>query len=184
MQLPLVPNRGCGTCNVCCSLPAIIDPQLTKMPGILCSHWAGGCSIYERRPKTCVGHHCGWRHLGHLDESWRPDVSKIYIELKSDPPEHFRHELPNAPFCFRFTLLDDVPPEQLERLGVTIAGLIEHDVPVILAVAAPPEHMSCHILLNAKLKPYAAACGPAFKEGFARAIMAILQMPPEKVVLS
>ncbi len=185
MSLAPVPGRECGACNVCCKLHAIIDPELKKLPGVLCSHWTAGtgCSIYERRPETCVGHHCGWRRLGQLDESWRPDGSNIYIELKGDPPEHFRHALPNAVFCFRFTLLDAIAPQQLGLLATTIASLIDHDVPVVLALAVPPEHLSSHILLNPKLKLHAAACDEAFQEGFAKAIMTLMQVPPEKAVL-
>ncbi|GAA0540194.1 hypothetical protein FHS83_003811 [Rhizomicrobium palustre] len=183
MSLPLVPGRECGPCNVCCTQPAIIDPELKKAPGVLCSHWAAGtgCTIYEARSKSCRGHFCAWRQLPQFDESWRPDHSNIYVEMKSDPPEHYRHVLPDADFGFKFTLLGDVAPERMSQLIVTSAALIQNDVPVILALAAPPGHLGCHILLNPALKPHAEPCGKAFTDGFTKAIMALFQMPPEKM---
>lgn len=185
MDIELVPNRACGPCKACCTQPAILDPALKKAPGVLCSHWQAemGCSIYDHRPQTCRGHFCAWRRLSQFDESWRPDLSNVYIELKSDPPEHYRHVLPDAPFAFKFTLLGDLTPQRLGLLATTIASLIHNDVPVILAVAAPPEHLGCHLLLNPGLKPHAASFGPGFMEAFAKALHALLTTPPERAVL-
>jgi hypothetical protein len=185
MDFQPVPNRECGPCNVCCTQPVILDPELRKAPGVLCPNWKAGtgCTIYANRPQTCRGHFCAWRQLHQFDDSWRPDLSNIYIELKGDPPEHFRHALPDAQFAFKFTLLGDLAPQRLGLLATTIASLIANDVPVILAMAAPPEHLGCHILLNPGLKPHAAAVGPAFMEGFAKALHTLLTMPPEKVAI-
>lgn len=185
MSLELVANRECGPCNACCTQPAILDPALKKAPGVLCPNWRAGCgcSIYATRPQTCRGHFCAWRQLAQFDESWRPDLSNVYIELKSDPPEHYRHVLPDAPFAFKFTLLGDLAPQRMGLLAGTIASLIHNDVPVILAVTAPPEHLGCHMLLNPGLKPFAASFDGAFMEAFAKALHALLTMPPEKAVL-
>jgi hypothetical protein len=185
MALDLVPNRECGPCNACCKYPIILDQALKKPPGVLCPNWGAevGCTIYEQRPVSCRGHFCAWRQLTQFDDSWRPDISNVYIELKDDPPEHFRHVLPNAPFAFRFVLLGELIPQRLGLLATTIAALIDHDVPVILAVAAPPEYLGCHMLLNPNLKPVAAACGREFMEGFATALHTCLTMPPEKTVI-
>jgi len=184
MEPSLVENRECGPCNICCRLPAIVDPELNKPPGALCSNWSAGtgCTIYETRPFSCRGHFCAWRRLQQLDDAWRPDISGVYIELKPDPPEHFRHVLPKAPFAFKFTLLGELPAERLGSLATMIASLIDHDVPVILAMSAPPEHLGCHMLLNPMLKPHANAMGAAFMEGFARAIFTLQNTPPEKAV--
>jgi len=90
MSLLSVPNRECGPCTVCCKVHVILDPALKKLPGVLCRYASAeaGCTIYETRPETCRGHFCAWRQLAQFDESWRPDLSNIYIELKGDPPEH------------------------------------------------------------------------------------------------
>ncbi len=181
----LVANRECAPCNVCCTQPVILDPALKKAPGVLCPNWRAstGCAIYEQRPQTCRGHFCAWRQLGQFDESWRPDLSNVYIELKSDPPEHYRHVLPDAPFAFKFTLLGDLAPHRLGLLATTIASLISENVPVILAIAAPPEHLGCHMLLNLGLKPLASNFGNEFMEGFAKALYTLLNTPPQKAVI-
>jgi hypothetical protein len=185
MSLHLAPNRECGPCNVCCQQPVILDPALKKPPGVLCANWRSevGCTIYERRPDSCRNHFCAWRQLPQFDDTWRPDLSNVYIEVKGDPPEHFRHVLPNAPFALKFTLLGELAPQRMGLLATTIASLIDRDVPVILAIAAPPEHLGCHMLLNPALKPFAAAVGKEFMVGFARALRTCLDMPPEKVVI-
>jgi len=182
MILPLVEGRKCGPCNVCCVLPPIVDPELKKAPGVVCHNWqaGGGCRIYATRSQSCRGHYCGWRHLPQLDDSWRPDACNIYIELKDDPPEHFRHVLPDAPYAFRFTMLTELPSEWLGKLATVAASLIAADVPVILALAPPPEHLGSHILLNPPLKPHAAAFGMPFLEGFVKALQTLAITPPEK----
>lgn len=183
--MDLVPNRECGPCNACCTQPVILDPALKKAPGVVCPNWKAniGCSIYEDRPRTCRGHFCAWRQLAQFDDSWRPDLSNIYIELKCDPPEHYRHVLPDAPFALKFTLLGDLAPHRLGQLATTIASLVENDVPVILAVAAPPEHFGCHMLLNPVLKPFAASVSQPFMEAFATALHTLLSTKPAKAVL-
>lgn len=185
MDIQLVPNRECGACTVCCELPAILDPALRKAPGVRCPNCLqqGGCGIYETRPETCRGHYCAWRCLAQFDESWRPDLSKVYIELKSDPPEKYRHEFPDAPFAIRFTLLGDLDPPRLGLLATTIASLVQSDVPVILSIAPPPGHLGSRILLNKGLKPFATNPGLPFLEAFAKALHTLQATPPEKVAL-
>lgn len=185
MDLQLVPNRICGPCNVCCKQPAILEPELKKAPGVLCPHCreTAGCTIYETRPATCRTHFCAWRLLHQFADDWRPDLSNVYIEIKGDPPEHFHHLLPNASFALKFTLLGELNPLRLGLLATTIASLIDHDLPVILAVAAPPEHLGCHMLLNETLKPYAAECGREFFQAFAKALHACSDFEPLKAAI-
>lgn len=175
--------RECGSCNVCCRVRAILDPELTKPSGVLCSHWKSekGCSIYEQRSRTCRGHFCGWHVVPQFDDSWRPDRSNIYIELKEDPPEHFRHVLPDARFAFKFTVLGELTAERLGLLAITVGSLIAQDVPVILANAAPPGFLDWYMLLNPQLKPHAAALGRPFMEGFAKVLHVLTTTPPEKI---
>lgn len=160
-----------------------MDPHLKKMPNVLCGHWRPqiGCSIYEHRPQTCRGHHCAWLQLPQFDDSWRPDLSNIYIELKADPPEHFKHILPDAPFAFKFTLMGELTPNWLGQLAITIAALVAGDVPVILAVAAPAEHFGSQMLLNPVLKQTAAEAGQPFMEVFALALHTLYSAPPQKI---
>lgn len=181
----LVSKRECGACNVCCKVHAILDNELTKPPGILCGFWKAGrgCMIYETRPEPCRGHVCAWLQLDQFDQSWRPDLSNIYIELKPDPPEHFHDAFPDAPFAFRFTVVGDLAPQRLGLLAATIASLVDSDIPVILAVPAPPEHVGCHMLLNPVLKPSAAKFGREYMECFAKALHTLLATPPERIVI-
>ena len=77
---PLVPDRGCGTCAVCCTALKIDDPALSKDAGVRCSHLTSvGCGVYETRPGACRAFFCAWRYLPTLDASWRPDRSGVLI---------------------------------------------------------------------------------------------------------
>jgi hypothetical protein len=70
----MIENRSCGDCDVCCVVPALDEPGLTKPPGVPCKNLCpSGCAIYESRPKPCRAFLCAWRLMPELDESWRPD---------------------------------------------------------------------------------------------------------------
>ncbi len=86
----LVASRVCGDCIVCCKVPSIDDPLLTKPAGELCRNCSGaGCTIYTARPQTCRDFHCQWRYLDLLDENWRPDRSGVLISTKTlDDGQH------------------------------------------------------------------------------------------------
>lgn len=73
----LVPGRACDGCMVCCIVPAIDDPDLTKMAGVRCRHCAQGCEIYDARPKSCRDFYCAWRMITSLGPDWRPDRSGV-----------------------------------------------------------------------------------------------------------
>lgn len=169
MMLEPVPNRECGPCNVCCRVPTILEPGLKKPPGVLCPHWAGGCTIYETRPGPCRGHFCAWRRIEQLDDFWRPDISNVYAEVKTEPHERFRHVLPDAAFALKFTVLGNLDERQTTVLIATLEQLIASAVPVVLAVAAPPHYWGGYRLLNPEL---AAVAG---QDDFAERFMAILQ---------
>lgn len=81
-DLDLVPGRTCGTCTLCCTVMAIDKPEIQKEAGVTCRHCSGGCTIYETRPALCREYHCAWRQLPILDDSWRPDLSGVFVELE------------------------------------------------------------------------------------------------------
>lgn len=81
-DLDLVPGRTCGDCTACCTVMAVDQPEMQKEAGATCRHRAAGCSIYETRPKLCRDYHCGWRQLPILDQSWRPDLSGVFVEVE------------------------------------------------------------------------------------------------------
>jgi hypothetical protein len=79
----LIPGRECGACTVCCQVPPIDDPALTKPSGVLCVNCiSNACSIYERRPRSCRVYYCQWRYLSVLHEDWRPDRSGVLIDAR------------------------------------------------------------------------------------------------------
>lgn len=79
----LIPGRECGECTVCCKVPPIADPALTKPAGVLCPNCIGNrCTIYLDRPQSCRDFFCQWRNLALLDENWRPDRSGVLIQSR------------------------------------------------------------------------------------------------------
>jgi len=81
-DLDLVPGRTCGACTLCCTVMAIDKPDIQKEAGVTCRHCRGGCTIHAARPQLCRDFHCGWRQLPILDESWRPDLSGVFVEIE------------------------------------------------------------------------------------------------------
>ncbi len=181
MSADLVPHRECGPCSVCCKVPIIDAPELKKKPGILCPNCVAGagCQIYEIRPHVCRVHFCGWRHLALLDESWRPDISNVYIELKSLPSEEYCGFVPALPSGLRITILGELSPKHTELLAANIASLVAGDIPVVLTVAGSPEHMRGALLLNPILKPYPSN-DAVFAEALAVVFRACHDMPAQQ----
>lgn len=180
MSVELVPNRECGSCTVCCEVPIIDVPELQKPPGVRCTHCTqgSGCQIYEARPEVCRSHYCGWRHFALLDDSWRPDRSNIFIELKTLPSDEYCGFAPTHPAGLRITLLGPLRAEHQELLDGNIAALVVGDIPVVLTVAAPPEQTRGALLLNPMLKPYPIT-HPAFAATLAIAQRACQEIPAE-----
>lgn len=181
MSAELVPNRECGSCTICCKVPIIDVPELKKPPGVYCPNCVAGsgCQIYDTRPAVCRVHFCGWRHFALLDESWRPDISNVFIELKSLPSEEYCGFNPAQPAGLRITLLGPLSQEHQELLAGNIASLVSGDIPVVLTVAGPPEKMRGALLLNPLLKPYPTTLA-GFAEALAVAQRACNDMPAEK----
>jgi hypothetical protein len=145
----LVPERSCGTCNVCCIVPKIDEPALQKLPGCRCPNALadGSCSIYATRPRTCRDFFCGWRLLAWIDERLRPDRSGMLIRPTDDEKlVAGRHE-----FALIFTALG--------RDGLAAPGLVEAiitaidaGIPSYLVVPGPPGYSSCRAPLNRALR--------------------------------
>jgi hypothetical protein len=76
----------CGECSMCCQ--HLLIEALEKPAGVLCSHFKGGCTIYEGRPNSCRGFHCGWLKSQRLAPAWRmgpewrPDRAKFIMFIK------------------------------------------------------------------------------------------------------
>ena len=78
---PLVPGRLCGTCMLCCKVMTV--DELKKPSGTMCSHAVigKGCSIRERRPRSCRTFFCGWRLDPNIDSMWKPEISGFLLTI-------------------------------------------------------------------------------------------------------
>lgn len=140
---------------VCCITPTIDTPELTKAPNVACVHCkpGGGCKIYERRPEGCRAYYCGWRALGELDDSWRPDRSGVLIETQeSDIPERYARRR-----GLRLKVVG--PPETIFQDGFLdyVMRLVEARLPVFLCIPGPPGYGSVTGFLNDAMAEAAAA---------------------------
>jgi hypothetical protein len=79
----LLPDRSCGTCNLCCKVYSIAE--LNKAAGQWCVHAVrgGGCGNYLNRPESCRKFFCSWRVDPNLGPEWKPEVSRFV--LSTDP---------------------------------------------------------------------------------------------------
>jgi hypothetical protein len=151
----LVPGRTCGACMVCCITPLIDTPELGKLPNVPCVNCkvGGGCKIYQTRPEGCRVYHCGWRELGELDESWRPDRCGVLIEVQETGiPEHYikRRGL-------RLTIVGPLETIFQEGFLDYVMRLVQAQMPVFLCVAGPPGYQSLTVFLNDVMRDAVAA---------------------------
>lgn len=77
-------ENHCGSCNMCCFLPGIKDPELEKKPNTWCANCkiGSGCQIYDSRPKVCRDFKCLWLISKEQDpvatpDNMRPDRAKV-----------------------------------------------------------------------------------------------------------
>jgi hypothetical protein len=149
----LIEGRSCGTCDVCCVMLTIEDPELTKVQGYRCPHLTPGhgCSIYATRPHTCRTFYCGWRQLKWVRESLRPDRSGVLVKLDGEvEPDGTRR------LGVSITLLNRAAL-QAEGLAETVAAAVNARVPVFLTIPGPPGYTSARAKMNAHLEPAVAA---------------------------
>lgn len=75
----LVPGRACGTCMMCCKVPAI--EEFAKPPGVWCPHAVSGkgCAIYADRPGCCRAFYCSWMQDASFGSEWKPDKAKFVV---------------------------------------------------------------------------------------------------------
>ncbi len=152
-ETSLIEGRSCGTCDVCCVMLTIDDPELRKVQGYRCPHLkpSQGCSIYATRPHTCRTFYCGWRQLKWVREPLRPDRSGVLVELAGEiEPDGTRR------LGVSITLLNRAALKA-EGLAETVAAAVAAQVPVFLTVPGPPGYTSARAKINAHLEPAVAA---------------------------
>ena len=82
MTLPApsaAPGKSCGSCTLCCKVPAVHEVQ--KPAGIYCPHCTlgRGCRIYPDRPGSCRNFMCGWLVNPHLGPDLKPDTCHVVL---------------------------------------------------------------------------------------------------------
>lgn len=79
-------NRSCGSCSLCCRL--LPQKELRKGANTRCQHQRhsakGSCSIYAKRPPSCVLWSCGWLVRADTVNLSRPDRSHVVIDIFPD----------------------------------------------------------------------------------------------------
>lgn len=103
IEARLVEGRECGSCTLCCRVLGI--GEILKPPGQTCPDCAvgEGCTIYDRRPRTCRDFYCGFLLMKDLGEEWRPSQSKLIllfdgednrvrVHVDADHPDAWRRE--------------------------------------------------------------------------------------------
>lgn len=139
----VIPDRECGSCNVCCVALTINDVALQKVQGYRCKNAQpdNQCAIYEDRPQTCRKFECGWRLLKWVRPGLRPDRSGVLIRVQvSKTGEH----------GVIVTLLDN-RSLKAEGLAETVAAAVAAGLPVYLHVPGPPGHTSAQARIDGAL---------------------------------
>jgi hypothetical protein len=80
----LVPGRACGTCMMCCKVPAIAE--FAKPPGVWCKHAISGkgCGIYADRPRCCRAFYCLWMQDESFGADWKPEKAKFVVYVQNN----------------------------------------------------------------------------------------------------
>ncbi len=151
-EFPLLADRACGGCSVCCVHLTIEEPELMKPQGYRCPHLAdaGGCGIYPSRPHTCRVYHCGWRRLKWVREVLRPDRSQVLVKLRSVGKGA------EAVLAVDFLLLSKAALKA-EGLAESIAAAVHSGVPVFLSIPGPPGYTSASARVDGELGAAVAA---------------------------
>ncbi len=78
----LVSGRTCGTCMMCCKVPAI--EEFAKPPGVWCRHAVSGkgCDIYLERPASCRAFYCLWMQDESFGPEWKPEKAKFVVYVQ------------------------------------------------------------------------------------------------------
>lgn len=121
-----VPGRGCGTCMMCCKLPAV--PSMNKPQGKWCVKAAPGrgCGIYDERPGECRQFHCGWMQDATLGPEWKPEICKFLLYVAGDGALTIMAD-PAWPAAWR-------GERYYPTIKTSAARLIERKIPVMVVI--------------------------------------------------
>lgn len=94
-------GRQCGACTLCCKVMGIV--ALDKPRGRWCPHCkpGRGCTTYETRPGECRTFACLWLTQPFIDDSWRPDRSKLVLYAEHGGAQLIVQVDPGTPQAWR-----------------------------------------------------------------------------------
>lgn len=146
---PLVADRACGPCNVCCVDLTIDEPALRKPQGIRCPNARpdNGCAIYQDRPHTCRTFFCGWRMMKWVKPTLRPDTSGVLFNLR----QAGRPDDPTAMGVVLTLLRKEAL--KAEGLAETVAAAVASGAPVWVRIPGPPGYTSATARIDEALRP-------------------------------
>ena len=79
---PVLADRACGACTVCCTTLLVDTPDFKKPAGTPCEHLTShGCGIHVERPAICRTWFCAWRRVASMPDEGRPDRSGLLVSL-------------------------------------------------------------------------------------------------------
>jgi len=96
-----VPGRECGSCTLCCKVFRIVEVE--SPPGKWCQHCSPskGCTIHDVRPQVCRGYFCLWFYQPGLGPEWKPEKSKIILNLELNGQRLAAHVDASSPGAWR-----------------------------------------------------------------------------------
>jgi hypothetical protein len=95
------PAKTCGSCTFCCKVMGIAE--LAKPQGVWCPHCkpGRGCGIYEERPPSCRTFACQWLAEPDMPDIFKPDRSKVVLDVDPSGPRLMAECDPAAPLAWR-----------------------------------------------------------------------------------
>ncbi len=177
----LVEDRECGACTVCCVNLTIDDPALQKLPGVKCKNMikAGGCKIYQDRPKTCRDWYCMWRYIPGLDESWRPDLKGIVIKrVFEDIPQGYENKI-----ALDFEVIGPKKVIHDTDFINILAGYITQGFPCFLSYGQPRTAATMTFLNNLLLGPIESGNLELVKEKLSAAFKICVKEKKDKIII-
>ena len=150
IPFPPIEGRTCGPCTACCEHLIVDEPELQKLPGVLCEHCIrdGGCGIYQTRPTICRTWYCGWRRFAWLEDAWRPDQSGIIVMFEEN-------DIPNgygSRIALKLELIGTSDALLNPSIATVLAMLFEHNIAVFLSIPGTAGYAGKKTLLNPILK--------------------------------
>jgi hypothetical protein len=113
--------------------------------------------------------------MADCDETWRPNLSNIYIKLAQRLPPELRAHFPKAEGSVVITIMGPLSTTHTAALTEKVAALIASGVPVYLVAAAPPNTIRKGLPLNPLLHRYLG--DRAFGEAFAVVLETCTALP-------